>query len=177
MFRNNIRMVLLAICCSMSVEAQSTKPTNRNPKKKGSFEANLRQDPSLYERMGGKKQVAAVVSDWITLIQTDPRINLYFKNTSMDAFSTKLTTKICQLSGGGCKYQGLDMRRAHMPGVIKRASGGAQSSVGETEFNAMIENLTRALDKHKIAAQEKTELIALMGQMKEDVIGISTARN
>ncbi len=171
-----ISIIHFSFCLSLVAEAQTRKRTERELKKSKPIEAKVPDENSLYHRIGGKKQVSAIVTDWLNLVRLDPRVSEYFKNTKIEKLSLKMADKICHLSGGGCKYQGLDMRRAHLPGVVKRTSGGTKSSIGPAEFNAMIENLTRALDKNKIATQEKTELIALMARIKDDILGVSTAR-
>jgi hemoglobin len=43
--------------------------------------------------------------------------------------------------------------------------------ITEAEWNATVEDLVKALDKHKIGAKEKSELLGLLGPMKGDIVG------
>ena|SRR5438309_2149939 len=41
----------------------------------------------------------------------------------------------------------------------------------EAEWNAAVEDLDTALDKHKVGPKEKSELLGLLGPMKADIVG------
>ena len=63
-------------------------------------------------------------------------------------------------TGGPCSYVGRDMKTTHK---------GMQ--VTDAEWSATVENLVKALDKHKIGAKEKSELLGVLGPMKADIVG------
>jgi hemoglobin len=44
--------------------------------------------------------------------------------------------------------------------------------ISTQDFNALVEDLVAALDKFKVPAQEKKELLALLGPMKMDIVEI-----
>ena len=76
-------------------------------------------EKSLYERLGGKKAITAVVDEFVGRVAADNRINAFFAATASDskrlaAFKGKLVDQICEASGGPCKYKGKDMKTAHM---------------------------------------------------------------
>src|ERR1700751_4955974 len=76
------------------------------------------KEKSLYDRLGGKKAIVAVVDEFVGRVAADSRINGYFKDTASDpmrlsAFKMKLVDQICQASGGPCKYTGKSMKEAH----------------------------------------------------------------
>jgi hemoglobin len=52
---------------------------------------------------------------------------------------------------------------------MKTSHKGMQ--ISEAEWNACVENLGKALDKNKVGAAEKTELIGALGPMKPDIVG------
>src|SRR5579859_6925278 len=73
---------------------------------------------SLYDRLGGKKAITAVVDEFVGRVAADNRINGLFKQTASDPkrlakFKRNLVDEICQASGGPCKYKGKDMKTAH----------------------------------------------------------------
>jgi len=43
--------------------------------------------------------------------------------------------------------------------------------ITEAEWNATVENLVKALDKHNVPAQSKQELLGALGPMKKDIVG------
>jgi len=44
-------------------------------------------------------------------------------------------------------------------------------SIAEDEFNALVEDLVKSLDKYKVPAKEKNELVGALGSMKADIVG------
>jgi hemoglobin len=43
--------------------------------------------------------------------------------------------------------------------------------ITEAEWNATVENLVKALDKNKVEAAAKQELLGALGPMKKDIVG------
>jgi hemoglobin len=122
------------------------------------------QDKSLYDRLGGKQAITAVVDAFVGQVAADARINRYFAAAAADpkhlaAFKMKLVDQICQASGGPCKYTGKDMKSAH-----------AGMGITGAEFNALVEDLVWALDKFKVGEREKKELLGALGPMKADIV-------
>jgi hemoglobin len=122
------------------------------------------QEKSLYDRLGGKKAITAVVDEFVTRVAADKRINGYFGKTASDpermkTFKNNLVNQICEASGGPCKYTGKDMKSAHMGMGISGA-----------DFSALVEDLVGALDKFKVGKMEKDQLLAALGPMKGDIV-------
>jgi hemoglobin len=122
-------------------------------------------DPkSLYARLGGKKAITAVVDEFVNIVAADTRINGFFADTVKDAkraekLKKNLVDQICQASGGPCKYKGKDMKTAH------KGMG-----VSEADFNALVEDLVKALDKFNVGQTEKNELLGALGPMKGEIV-------
>src|SRR5206468_10393433 len=77
------------------------------------------KEKSLYDRLGGKKAITAVVDEFVGRVAADKRINAFFAATAADpkrlaSFKGKLVDQICEASGGPCTYMGKDMKTAHM---------------------------------------------------------------
>ena len=121
------------------------------------------KDKSLYDRLGGKKAITAVVDEFVSRVAADTRINHYFQLTDparLASFKSKLVDQICQATGGPCQYTGKDMKTAH-----------AGMGISEADFNALVEDLAGALDKFKVGDKEKGELLGALGSMKSDIVG------
>ncbi len=121
-------------------------------------------DKSLYDRLGGKKAITAVVDDFVANVAADARINKFFALAASDpkrmaTFKEKLVDQICQAGGGPCKYAGKSMKEAH-----------AGMGISTADFNALVEDLVKALDKLKVGEKEKNELLSVLGPMKGDIV-------
>ena len=117
------------------------------------------QEQSLYNRLGGKPAITAVVDDFAARVAADRRINRFFANTDIPSFKAKLVDQICEASGGPCKYTGKDMKTAH-----------AGMGVANTDFDALVEDLVTTLDKFKVPEKEKGELLGVLGPMRKDIV-------
>jgi hemoglobin len=114
---------------------------------------------SLYDRLGGKPAIAAVVDDFIGNVAGDTRINKRFATADIPRLKTMLVNQICQASGGPCTYTGASMKDAHKG-----------MKITDAEFSALVENLVKSLDKFKVGAQEKNDLLGALGGMKPDIV-------
>lgn len=126
--------------------------------------ATFAKEKTLYERLGGKKSITAVVDEFVGQVAADTRINTFFKDTAaspkrLAKFKKNLVDQICQASGGPCKYMGKDMKTAH-----------AGMGITSADFNALVEDLVAALDKFKVGDKEKNELLGALGPMKSDIV-------
>lgn len=120
---------------------------------------------SLYERLGGKPAITAVVDEFVARVAGDAKINRYFAAAASDPqrlamFKGKLVDQICQASGGPCTYTGKNMKDAH-----------AGMGITGAEFDALVGDLVGALDKFKVPEREKSELLGALGPMKTDIVG------
>ena len=115
--------------------------------------------PSLYDRLGGKPAITAVVDDFVGNVAADNRINKRFAGTDIPQLKTRLVDQVCEATGGPCKYTGRTMRDAH-----------TGMKITDAEFGALVEDLVKSLDKFKVPAKEKNELLGALGGMKGDIV-------
>ncbi|HZF39700.1 MAG TPA: group 1 truncated hemoglobin, partial [Blastocatellia bacterium] len=102
---------------------------------------------SLFDRLGGMPAISAVVDDFAGNVLGDSRINKKFAKTDAPRLLANLKDFVCFATGGPCKYNGLSMKKAH---EHMRVSGG--------EFNALVEDMVKTLDKFNVGEQERKEL-------------------
>ena len=126
----------------------------------GCAETMKKPSASLYDRLGGKGAITAVVDDFVGNVAADKRINGRFANANIPHLKEKLVEQVCAGSGGPCSYTGLDMKTAH-----------TGMKITEAEFGALVEDLVKTLDKFKVPAQEKNELLGVLGPMQKDIVG------
>jgi hemoglobin len=116
--------------------------------------------PSLYQRLGGKEAINAVVKDLLAGGLADPRLNPRLAKMDGAKCERQLTDLLCMATGGPCQYNGRDMKTAH-----------TGTRVTETEWQAFAENLARTFDRFSVPARERGELLQLIGPMKADIVG------
>ena len=119
---------------------------------------------SLFDRLGGRAGITAVVDDFVANCAADTRINRFFAETAKDPkrmamFKSHLVDQLCEATGGPCKYTGKNMRDAH------RGMG-----ISSADFDALVEDLVKSLTKFKVAAADQKILLGVLGPMKADMV-------
>jgi hemoglobin len=123
------------------------------------------QQESLYDRLGGAYPIAVVVNDFIELLLVDdvlnanPAIKTARDQVPAAGLKFHVTTLICQATGGPCKYVGRGMKEAH-----------AHLNIGEKEWQAMLVDFGKVLNKYKVPAKEQQELAAIAESVKKDIV-------
>jgi hemoglobin len=116
----------------------------------------------LFDRLGGETGIKGVVKDFVeNNVAKDPRINAQFANADIPGLEKKLYEQICNAADGGCVYSGKDMKTAH-----------ASMKITEADFNALVEDLVKALDNAHVADADKKALLGVLGPMKSDIVTV-----
>ena len=92
-------------------------------------------------------------------IAADRRINRFFAKADIANLRRQLADQICNASGGPCIYTGRDMKSAH-----------AGMGVRNSHFNALVQDIGKALKKFKVPAREQRELVALLAPTRRDIV-------
>ncbi|GGD78057.1 hypothetical protein GCM10011514_47530 [Emticicia aquatilis] len=119
---------------------------------------------SLYVRLGGNAAISGVIDQFIANVASDTRINIFFADAAADPARLKklrdnLVNQVGQATGGPEKYTGLDMKTAHKG-----------MNIQDADFNALVEDLSKALDKFSVPMTEKNELLGALATMKADIV-------
>ncbi len=116
---------------------------------------------SLYDRLGQKPAITAVVDKFVGNVAKDDRINSRFATTDIPRLKGHLVDQVCMATGGPCEYTGRDMVTTHRGMRISNA-----------DFNAIVEDLVAALNTFKVPEAEQKELLGLLSPMKPDIVEI-----
>ena len=119
---------------------------------------------SLYERLGGKNAITAVVDDFVARCAGDSRINGKFARTDIPRLKASLIDQVCEAAGGPCTYSGRDMKTTHQGMSV---TGG--------EFDALVADLVATLDKFSVPEAEKNELLSVLGPLRSDIVEVETS--
>jgi hemoglobin len=115
---------------------------------------------SLYQRLGGMQAITALVDDGVRNIAADTRINRRFRDAAPSRLTKNLIDLVCLRTGGPCTYRGLDMATAH-DGM----------NIRDDEFDALVDDLAKSLDRFGVGPRERRELLGIVGQMRSAVVG------
>jgi hemoglobin len=153
-----MRSLLLAaaIACAACATSKAAEPA---PASGGSGRAASNANRSLFDRLGGKSALEAVVDDFLGRVATDERINAPFAGANLPKLRQRLVELFCAGTGGPCTYSGRDMKTAH-----------AGLGVTGAQFDALAGDLVATLDKLKVPEKEKGEVLAIVGPMKKDIV-------
>jgi hemoglobin len=150
-----IRMMMMAALATVSLAACGHKAADNG----GGTTPAAGDQKSLFDRLGGQDAINAVVEDFVGNVAGDARINAFFANADIPHLKQMLKDQICSATGGPCKYTGKDMKTAH-----------AGMGVKESDFNALVEDLKKSLDKFKVGPKEQSDLLGALGGMKGDIV-------
>jgi len=122
-------------------------------------------EPSLYDRLGGVYSIATVVDDFIErllvndTLNANPAIEEARGRVPKAGLKFRLTAQVCQATGGPEKYNGRSMKDSH-----------AHLNITETEWQAMLADFKKTLDKFKVPEREQGELFAIIESTKLDIV-------
>jgi hemoglobin len=116
-------------------------------------------EDTLFADMGGKDVITRVANDTADNFLADPRVAPTFDNTNMDRFRVLLAQQFCVVAGGGCTYTGRTMAETHKGLHLTNA-----------DFNAVVEDLQKAMDKEGIGFATQNRFLARLAPMQHDVV-------
>jgi hemoglobin len=114
----------------------------------------------LYDRLGGTPAITAVVDDFVGNVAADGRINGFFARTDIPRLKRLLVEQICAGTGGPCTYTGRSMPAAHKG-----------MNITDAQFDALVEDLKKSLDRFKVPDKEQGDLLAVLGPMRPQIVG------
>ncbi|MGY4492692.1 group I truncated hemoglobin [Pseudomonas sp. TE3610] len=139
-----MRRLLLASALLLGACASTTQP----PK-----------DDSLYRDLGAKPGITKIVEGMLLHIAHDDRIVEHFRNVNITRLRDKLIEQFCVEAGGPCKYTGDTMAESHKGQNLTRS-----------DFNALVEDLIKAMEDQGVPVRAQNRLIARLAPMRADVI-------
>ncbi|MFB3305843.1 group 1 truncated hemoglobin [Pseudomonas sp. AMR01] len=138
-------MRFLSVLCVLLISACAQQP----PK-----------DDSLYRDLGALPGLTRIVEGMLLNIARDERIVERFRHVDIQRLRNKLIEQFCVEAGGPCTYTGDSMAESHKGQNLSRS-----------DFNALVEDLIKAMDSEGISVPVQNRLIARLAPMRGEVIG------
>ena len=120
---------------------------------------SLQHDSTLYDDIGGKKNLDKVFGLAINKIYNDPLLSVKFTGVPKKHLREKLTEQTCQLIGGPCVYSGKDMSEAHSEAVVT-----------EAEFYRLVEYVQQAMRQIGLSYQQENLIINKLAPLKAQIV-------
>ena len=120
---------------------------------------------SLYDRLGGKEAVVAVIDDFVAKAAADSRINAKFARTDVPRLKAMLVEQVCAATGGPVTYSGRGMPETH---------DGMGVTAGE--FDALVADLVATLNQFKVPTKEQQELLGILGPLRGDIVEVESPK-
>lgn len=161
MFKYSLHAAVIAtaILFAQSALAQEAAPM---PQQSAAMAASAPRDPALkpvFAEFGGKQGLVSLMNDFMDNLVADPRTRPYFENADREHIKAELVDQFCVILDGPCTYTGKSMAKAHRNLGINRAG-----------FNALVEDLQKAMNKHDIPFRAQNKLLAKLAPMHSAVI-------
>lgn len=153
-----ILLFTLAACGSVPSH-DSDGPSDLKNYDRTLYERLGTESSSLYQRLGGRDTIERFVDVGVERVLVNPEIDFLFENTDVDNLKFHLTEQICELAGGPCRYEGMDMESAHF-----------DLDISAREFNALVEDFQLAMRQTGVPYRLENQVIALLAPMKPAIL-------
>lgn len=117
---------------------------------------------TLYQRLGGYDNIAAVSDDFIGRLATGKLLSRFVVGLSNDSkakLRQHLVDFLCNATGGPCLYLGRDMKTVH-----------TGLGITEADWQEGVAALNATLDKFKVPKKEHEEVIGAVAGLKKDIV-------
>lgn len=118
-------------------------------------------DDTLFRALGEKPGLVRLMDDFGQRLLADARMKPFFKDINMPQLKGKLVEQVCEVSGGPCRREGPDMRRAHDGMDINRG-----------DFNALVEVLQQSMDAQQVPFGVQNRLLARLAPMHRQIVNV-----
>lgn len=116
-------------------------------------------DMTVYDELGGKPGMTAIVNGMVDNALADDRIKMIFDNINIPRLKGLLHEQFCTLTGGPCSYHRRTMKETH-----------AGLNLHEGDFNALVEDLEASMDAQGIPWSSQVKLLAILAPMERDIV-------
>ena len=118
---------------------------------------------SLYDDLGGAKNLGPVVDKFYTKVLADDRVNVFFDTTDMERQAKKQKAFLSFAFGGPNNYSGKNMKDGHAH-LVERG-------LNDSHVDAIIELLAATLKEFGVGDDKIAEVAKVAESVRDDVLG------
>jgi hemoglobin len=119
----------------------------------------MSEDGTLYERLGGREAISAVVDRFYERVLADDRLADFFDDAEMERLRAHQTRFLAAATGGPVEYAGRSVRAAH-----------ADLDLREEHFAAVATHLRETLAEFDVEESAIEEVMATVDGLKDDIL-------
>lgn len=116
-------------------------------------------DENLYERLGGRDGIRAVVDDFYDRLLADEELGPFFADADMERLRRTQTDFLCEAAGGPETYDAEPVREAHL-----------HVPFTAEHIQRAIELLTRSLDAFDVPQEDAQEVVQAIAAYEDDLL-------
>ena len=116
-------------------------------------------EPTLYQQLGGREAIAAVVDEFYRRVLGDPQLAPFFAATDLARLRRHQAAFLGMALGGPSDYQGRALRQAH------RGRG-----IGDAHFEAVAGHLRDALAAFAVPTSASAQVLGAVEALRGDVV-------
>jgi len=129
------------------------------------MEVVTEKEVSLYERLGGEKEIITIVDDVLEAHMNNPAISARFlpyleRPEYVQQLKKHTVDFFCAGAGGPQQYAGRDMTTTHRG-----------MNINATEYMCVIDDIMGVLDNHGKSEETKKDVLAILYSLKGLMIG------
>jgi len=136
-------ILIIAGCQSSSTKVSETQNVNN----------------SLYLQLGGQETVNIAIISMVKRLHNDERLSELFNDVNDIELIQNFNDFICQLTGGGCEYQGATMEDIH-----------TGLSISKAEFDRFVSMFIFSMQDANIAFPAQNKLLDKLAGLRDEVI-------
>jgi hemoglobin len=117
----------------------------------------------LYEKIGGRDVVTALVRTFYDKVQADQRLARFFQAASMDGLRSKQAMFLTMLLGGTRSFSGMDLNHAH--------ARSREQGLTDADFDALLKLFAESLNEIHVEQEYTDEILRLLETTRGRVMG------
>lgn len=128
----------------------------------GLVSSSFSSDKTLYEKLGGKQAIDAVVVELTNKMMKDQQLGKYCKGFDKEKVERNrqlVSAFICKATGGPCEYKGKDMKTAH-----------EKLNISEKDWGRFVELTKETLNQFKVPADVQKEFLTAVSPLKDSIV-------
>lgn len=123
------------------------------------YRRSMSNTGTLYERLGERDAIEAVVDRFYERVLTDADLKPHFEGVDVDALRRHQVTFLSAVTGGPAEYAGRDMRAAH-----------DHLDLTDEDFDAVATHLDRTLREFEVDVGSRTEVLDAVGDLRSEIV-------